>query len=210
VVSSATANGDRDSGEPDATRRRRTPCRCRSNRNGARVKLLRLGGREAVPGPVFGHLREVVEASEKRWNLSLLEAHRTAYRCFAWSSRRPCREAAVLLAGAGVLPEPEAEEGAHPPALGQRSWELGGASSLAGGAGAARTPVWRLRANIEAHATSRRCAGTQRKLSGPHAATRQTARTPRRAGVKRPRSILPPAPRPRGRPAQRGRRANGR
>jgi hypothetical protein len=41
-------------------------------------EIAAIGGREAVPGPVFRYLGEVVEATEKGWQLSLLEAHRAA------------------------------------------------------------------------------------------------------------------------------------
>ena len=92
--------------------------------------------------------------------MSLLEAHGTMDRWFAWASRHPCREAAILLAGAGLVPEPEPEEGSVAPARGPLSAELGGASSLGGREGSARAPGWRVGANIESHATRRRCAGT--------------------------------------------------
>jgi hypothetical protein len=76
------------------------------------------------------------------------------------ASRLPCREAAILLAGAGLLPEPEREEGPLAPALGQLSGELGGSGELAGGEDSAGAPGWRVWANIEAHAMRGRCVGT--------------------------------------------------
>ena len=127
--------------------------------------------REAMRGPIFRHLGDVVEAPEKRWNPFALETHERVDRRFAWASRRPCREAAILLAGAGVVPEPEPEEG--PPAARCQLWaELGGAGALAGGEGSARTPYWRAGANIERHATSRRCVAAQRNLSATHRSRR--------------------------------------
>jgi hypothetical protein len=64
-----------------------------------------------------------------------------------------------LLAGAGLLPEPEPEEGPIAPALGQVSRELGGSGELAGGEDSAGAPGWRVGANIEAHAMRGRCVG---------------------------------------------------
>jgi hypothetical protein len=63
----------------------------------------------------------------------------------------------MLLAAAGLLPEPEGEEEVRPPALGQLWRELDGASELAGKEGSAQTPLWRVWANIEAHARCPPC-----------------------------------------------------
>jgi len=70
-----------------------------------------------------------------------------------------------LLAAAGPLPEPEGEERMRPPARGQPSRELGGASELGGRERSAQTPFWRVRANIDGHATGRPCVSAQRSLS---------------------------------------------
>jgi hypothetical protein len=85
-----------------------------------------------VLSPVLGYLGEIVERSQEwRW-VSGLDAHVSANRRRTRAFRPPCRKAARSLAGAGPLPEPEAEEGARTPGSGQLGAVLPAAGELAG------------------------------------------------------------------------------